>query len=82
MVSQVLLARPSVRGVCGGVWLLLGSIAAAFAADAPKTAKPAPNSNAACLECHSDNELAMRKAGKKVSLFVDDKLTEIGRAHV
>jgi cytochrome b subunit of formate dehydrogenase len=30
------------------------------------------NPNAACLECHSDNALSMRKDGKKVSLFVDE----------
>ena len=44
-----------------------------FAADPPKP--PAPNSTAACLECHSDETLTMKKAGKKLPLFVDEKVT-------
>jgi cytochrome b subunit of formate dehydrogenase len=35
-------------------------------------AAPAANSNASCLECHSDSELSMRKEGRKLSLFVDE----------
>ncbi len=42
-----------------------------------RAAEPAaaakPPANASCLECHSDQELAMRKEGKKLSLFVDEK---------
>ncbi len=40
---------------------------------AEETAMPAPNSDAACLECHSDEQLSMRKAGAKLSLFVEPK---------
>lgn len=56
--------------------LALLAAAAAQAAEAAATAPPAPkpNSDAACMECHSDNELSMRKAGKKLSLFVDEKI--------
>ena len=54
--------------------LLLGPIALSFAADAPKPAPPAPNSSASCLECHSDEKLTMKKGGKKVLLFVDEKI--------
>ena len=58
----------------GWWWLLLGLAGQVFAAEPPKPAAPAPNSNAACLECHSDNTLSMRKGGQKLSLFVDEKL--------
>ncbi|MDO8631821.1 MAG: hypothetical protein Q7R41_15145, partial [Phycisphaerales bacterium] len=43
--------------------------AAATAAAAPK-----PNSTAACMECHSDTELFVRRDGKKISLFLDEKI--------
>jgi len=36
---------------------------------------PAPNSNASCLECHSDPKISMRKDGKKFSLFTDEAVT-------
>jgi cytochrome b subunit of formate dehydrogenase len=39
-----------------------------------KSATPAPNSTAACLECHRDHGLSMKKAGQTVSLFVDEKV--------
>ena len=57
------------------------------AADAPAEnpaaatpAAPKPNSNAACLESHSDETLAMKKAGVKLSLFIDEK-KHAGSAH-
>lgn len=39
----------------------------------PKAEAPAPppNSDASCLDCHEDTTLVMKKAGKKVSLYVD-----------
>ena len=45
-------------------------------AEAAAPAAPAakPNSTAACLECHSDNELTMKKGDKKLSLFIDAKM--------
>ena len=43
-------------------------------AAAAKPATPAPNSSASCLECHSDHDLSMKQAGRKVSLFVDEKV--------
>ncbi len=50
---------------------LLALVAGALrAADEPAPA-PAPNSTAACLECHSDTELTMSKAGQTLSLFVN-----------
>ena len=33
--------------------------------------KPPPNASAACLECHSDPKLTMKKAGRVVALFAD-----------
>lgn len=47
---------------------------AAKAAGAEPAAAPKPNSTAACLECHSDNTLTMKKGDKKLSLFVDEKV--------
>jgi len=44
-------------------------VAATSSAEAFKA--PAPNSNAACLECHSDQQLTMKKAGHVVPLFFD-----------
>ena len=44
-------------------------VAATSSAEASKA--PAPNSNAACLECHSDQQLTMKKAGHVVPLFFD-----------
>ncbi len=41
---------------------------------APETAAasaPPPHASAACLECHSDQKLRMKKAGRMVLLFVD-----------
>jgi cytochrome b subunit of formate dehydrogenase len=35
---------------------------------------PKPNSTAACMECHSDPELFLRRDGKKRSLFLDEKI--------
>ncbi len=32
---------------------------------------PPPNASAACLECHTDEKLTMKKAGRMVSLFAD-----------
>ncbi len=44
----------------------------AAAVTATEPAEPAPNSNASCMECHSDPKLSMRKAGKKFPLFVEE----------
>ncbi len=53
----------------------LGGGALALGADAPpKPPTPPPNSDASCLECHSDPDLTMRKGGVKLSLFVDGKI--------
>lgn len=54
--------------VCG-----VGLVSAAEPAK-PAEAKPAPNSSASCLECHSDETLSMKKGGKKLMLFVDEKV--------
>jgi cytochrome b subunit of formate dehydrogenase len=61
-----------------GRWgLFLGLAAQLVGGEPPKPAdaKPAPNSTAACLECHSDETLAMKKAGRPLRLFVDEKIT-------
>ena len=67
--------RSCLRGGAGlfaGLWL---AVALARAADAPAAAAtPAPNSDASCLECHSDDQLSMKKGGQKVSLFVEPKM--------
>ena len=60
-------------------WVVVATVGARgllAGAEAPaaKPAAPAPNSNAACLECHSDPDLFMKQAGHKVSLFVDEKI--------
>ncbi|HUL52072.1 MAG TPA: cytochrome b/b6 domain-containing protein [Opitutaceae bacterium] len=39
-----------------------------------------PNASAACLECHSDTKLTMKKAGRLVSLFADPAVLA-GSAH-
>ena len=54
-------------------WLGFFGSALTGAEPAAAAATPAPNSSASCLECHSDNALSMKKAGRKVSLFVDEK---------
>ncbi len=68
-----------VRWLC---WLEVFSLLATLAVlnlPAQEPAKPgpapAPNSTAACLECHRDETLSMSKAGKKLPLFVDAKVT-------
>lgn len=66
------------RAACGLAGLvalagLYGAEPAAVVAPAAAPAAPAPNSDAACLDCHNDPTLDMRKAGRKVSLFVDGK---------
>ncbi|MEX2043890.1 MAG: cytochrome b/b6 domain-containing protein [Opitutus sp.] len=62
------------------VWLaaVLLSLAAGPlpAADEPAIQEPAQNSNASCLECHSDTGLSMRKAGQDLSLFIDQATAE------
>jgi len=40
----------------------------------PGTPPPEAQFDAACMECHSDTDLSMKKAGKKLSLFVDEKV--------
>ncbi len=41
---------------------------------APPRQPPEAQFDAACMECHSDTDLSMKKAGKKLSLFVDEKV--------
>lgn len=48
-----------------------GWTGALLAGEAAKV--PEPNSDAACLECHTDPELTMKQDGKKISLFIDEK---------
>ncbi len=78
MTPVSFVSRPSRgEGRVGILWFaaLLG-LAGASGLTAAEPAKPAaPNASAACLECHSDRGLTMRKAGQKVSLFVDEKIT-------
>lgn len=67
-----------VRASLGFIMLLAifagtGLRAAAAATAAPDDAKKPAFKTAACLECHSDNTLTTTRAGKKVSLFVDEK---------
>lgn len=82
--TNFIVSRPSFREghaaswwqpLCLAVALILAGGTALRAAEPAKPAAPAPNSTASCLECHSDHDLTMTKAGRKVSLFVDDKLT-------
>ena len=55
--------------------LLLGAgclLAAGRLPGEPEASKKPPSSaSAACLECHSDPKLAMKKAGRPISLFAD-----------
>ncbi len=81
MVSFVLSSARGARQETS-LWLcmvmaLLVPTGCLFAAAEPSSAAkpPAQNSNAACLECHSDETLSMKKAGLKVSLFIDGKIT-------
>ena len=55
--------------VCGALLAGAGALRAAPEA-APAKAAPA-NGSASCLECHSDQTLKMKKAGRLVPLFVD-----------
>jgi len=81
--------RRRAAGLSGwlGLALALGGLSAGLgAAEAPKAAKappaavapaapvPAPNSDASCLECHSDTDLFMKKGATKISLFIDEKI--------
>jgi formate dehydrogenase gamma subunit len=69
------ISRPS--NLRFGGWLVGGLFFAAVAvraAEPPAAATPAPNSDASCLECHSDDKLTMMQGGRKVSLFVEPKL--------
>ena len=50
-----------------------GSAQTTSASKTNASATPAPNSTAACLECHSDETATMKKDGRKLSLFVDEK---------
>ena len=63
----------SMRRTWGNCGCLLLVAVYGVAAEPTKPGAPAPNSNASCLECHSDESLSTRKAGKKLSLFVDGK---------
>ncbi len=56
------------------LFVLTSAVATAREAPAAVPAGPKPNSTAACLECHSDTDLSMKKDGKKLPLFVDEKI--------
>lgn len=62
------------RWLLPAAWVVLTGLTGRGAEDAPSSATPAPNSDAACLECHSDPDLSMKKAGRKLSLFIDEKI--------
>jgi formate dehydrogenase gamma subunit len=66
------------RGIVARVFIVLGCLAfrTALAADAPveKTGGSVARTAAACLECHRDEKLKMKKAGRIVSLFADQAL--------
>jgi cytochrome b subunit of formate dehydrogenase len=49
----------------------LGLVARGVAAPVNKPAEAAPNASAACLECHTDEKLTMKKAGRVVPLSVN-----------
>jgi cytochrome b subunit of formate dehydrogenase len=55
----------------GAVGLAAGSLRAVEGKPAPAAA-PALNSHAACLECHRDEKLQTKKAGRMVPLFVNE----------
>ena len=48
-------------------------VATSFAAEPLEPAAAEPNCTAACLECHTDDTLTMRKGGQKLPLFFDQK---------
>ncbi|MBI5382398.1 MAG: cytochrome b/b6 domain-containing protein [Opitutae bacterium] len=62
-------------GLIGGLLVAIWGRAAETpaATAAPAAATPAPNSDANCLECHSDEKLSMKKGEKKLSLFTEPK---------
>jgi cytochrome b subunit of formate dehydrogenase len=64
--------------------LLLGAASLLAAGRLPgepeASKKPAPNGSAACLDCHSDPKLTMKKAGRVVALFADERVLA-GSAH-
>jgi len=62
------------RLACAGLFLIAsGAFLIAQPAAVPET-EPAPNSNASCLECHSDPKISMRKDGKRFPLFTDEAI--------
>ena len=65
---------PSLRGLAKLLLCLSVLILArpSFAKEDAPAATPPAGPNAACLECHSDTSLDMKKGGKKVSLFFDE----------
>lgn len=70
-------SHPIVRW-CGALllgvsWLAISSVSRAVepAAAAAAPAPPSANASAACLECHSDQNLKMKKAGRMVPLYVN-----------
>ncbi len=52
-------------------WLGRLSVAAGLLLGAGLRGGAAPSGSAACLDCHSDHTLTMKKAGRVVSLYVD-----------
>ncbi len=68
-VGQILLLA---AGLAMGSVLAGGDAPAATGSPAtPKTTEAATSSSAACLECHSDPHLTMKRAGRVVPLTVD-----------
>jgi formate dehydrogenase gamma subunit len=57
----------------GALSLVAASVAlsAAVRGAPASSAVPPPHASAACLECHADEKLAMKKAGRMVSLFAN-----------
>ncbi|PTY06223.1 cytochrome B [Opitutaceae bacterium EW11] len=52
----------------------LAPLASILVACCAWAADPKPNSDASCLDCHSDNTLTMERDGKAVSLFVEGQV--------
>lgn len=67
--------RRTVLPVLAALWTAIAATVAVAADESSASPKPAPKSSSAgCLECHSDATLTFERDGKKVSLFVDEKM--------
>jgi cytochrome b subunit of formate dehydrogenase len=77
MINRLLFKTIGSRSRRAG-WRLGLGIVAGLAVPLLRGAEPASppaNSSASCLECHNDPALSLTRAGRKVSLFVDPKIT-------